>query len=327
MASDRTLPVLAGVLLLACWQSGLHAAGHITESRHAPGQWVTPAVRGPRIRHRTFESKVVGSKVSYHIYTPESYGRDGERRFPVLYWLHGAGGGLAGVRTLTQHFDAAIRGGRMPPVLVVFPNGHSLSLWVDSKDGRVPMETVLVDELVPHVDASFRTVASREGRLIEGFSMGGYGAARLGLKHHKLFGAVSIFAGGPLQRDFTHSPRAGRQQRLRVLRTVFGGDHAYFRTVSPWALAEENAQAVRGNTRVRLVIGDRDGTLPVVREFSTHLENLRIPHTLTVLPGVGHDPVAVLEALGEANWEFYRTVLGAGGEDRDRGVGSAPEGD
>lgn len=324
MSMSRTMPGALGGLAVLCLLPELGAAASRGAGHRAPGQWVTAAAAGPRLQRRTFHSKAARSRVSYHIYTPERYDTERERRFPVLYWLHGAGGGLAGVQPLAAHFDAAVRGGRMPPVLVVFPNGHGLSLWVDSKDGRVPMETVLVDELVPHVDATFRTVPSREGRLVEGFSMGGYGAARLGLKHHRLFGSVSILAGGPLQRDFTHSPRAGRRQRLRVLQTVFGGDHAYFRALSPWVLAEESAQAVREGTTLRLAIGDKDAMLPVVREFSAHLTDLRIPHTLSVLADVGHDPVAVLGAMGEANWEFYRTVLSAGGQAEDRDAGPPP---
>ena len=309
MSIDRAIPVLVAFLAVSSQSASPGAAG--SEPRPRPlGQWVTPAVRGPRLQHRTFASTAARSRVSYHVYTPDCYHTERVRRFPVLYWLHGAGGGLAGVRPLTMHFDRAIRAGKMPPLLVVFPNGHGLSLWVDSKDGRVPMETILIDELVPLIDASFRTIASREGRLIEGFSMGGYGAARLAFRHHRLFGGASILAGGPLQRDFTHSPRAGKQQRLRVLQTVFGGDHAYFRAQSPWVLAAENAEAMRGSTTMRLAIGDRDEMLSVVREFCTHLTGVGVSHTLTVLPGVGHDPVAVLEALGEANWEFYRTVFG-----------------
>lgn len=274
-------------------------------------EWVTPAIQAPRLEHRTFYSPAVQSDVSYHVYTPEAYDADPEGRFPVLYWLHGAGGGLPGLAPLSARFGDAIRAGDVPPMLVVFPNGLNLSLWVDWKDGSVPMETVVVTELLPHIDATFRTIASREGRLVEGFSMGGYGAARLGLKHHDLFGAVSILAGGPLQEEFTHTPRVGKRGREWVWKTIFGGDAAYFAALSPWVLAERNAAAVREQTTMRLVIGKRDEMLAVNEAFHAHLVDLQIPHSYTVLPGVGHSTPRVLEALGEANWEFYRSVFGA----------------
>ena len=116
------------------------------------------------------------------------------------------------VSRLVTYFDRAVRSAYIPPVIVVFPNGLAESMWCDSKDGRVPMETIVVKELLPYIDRTFRTIASREGRMIEGFSMGGYGAARLGLKHHELFGAASVLGAGPLQREFNASvgpPRHG----------------------------------------------------------------------------------------------------------------------
>jgi enterochelin esterase-like enzyme len=271
-------------------------------------QWVTPPVTAPRVRRETFDSAAAKAQVSYHIYTPEAYNTETDRRFPVLYWLHGSGGGLGGIAQLVEHFDTAVCAGKTPPMLVVFVNGLVNGMYCDWKSGKVPLETVIIKELVPHIDATFRTVTAREGRIIEGFSMGGYGAARLGLKHHKLFGAVSILGGGPLQLDFTEAPRAGPRGRDQVLRTVFGGDLEYFKTQSPWRIAEQNAAALRGGMLVRQVIGDHDETLRFNRDFHDHLTKLEIPHTFTVLPGVGHNPKAVLDALGEENWKFYHAM-------------------
>mgnify|MGYP003859672291 CR=1 FL=1 len=104
-------------------------------------QWVTPAVRAQRFQHRTFDSTAAQSKVSCHIYTPELHDTEKERPFPVLYWLHGLGDGFRHVGPLAAYFDAAIRAGKVPPMLIVFPNGLPNSMWCDSKDGRTPMET------------------------------------------------------------------------------------------------------------------------------------------------------------------------------------------
>jgi enterochelin esterase-like enzyme len=272
--------------------------------------WVTSEVRAPCVQFRTFDSAAAKTKVSYHIYTPEIYDTEKTRRFPVLYWLHGTGGGLPGVSKLAAHFDAAIRAGKTPPMIVVFANGMATSMWCDSKDSTVPMETVIVKELVPHIDATFRTIVAREGRLIEGFSMGGYGAARLGFKYHDLFGAVSILAGGPLDLELK-GPRAtaNPEERERILKTVFGGDLEYFKAQSPWILAEQNAEAVCGKTCIRMATGTRDSTFGLNLKLSQHLQKLNIPHTFTASPDVGHDPMALLNALGDANWEFYRKAF------------------
>lgn len=272
--------------------------------------WTLPAVTASRVQHHTFQSAAAKAEVSFHLYTPEVYETDKERRFPVLYWLHGTGGGRGGIAPMSAWFDAAIREGKIPPMLVVFPNGLATSMWCDSKDGRVPMETVVVKELVPHIDATFRTIATREGRLIEGFSMGGYGAARLGLKYPKVFAGFSCLAGGPLDLDLA-GPRAtgNPEERERLLQGTFGGDLDYFRAQSPLTLATQKADAVRGKLRIRIAAGLRDNTGPLNRAFSDRLTELKIEHTFTKVPGVGHDTLALLRGLGEANWQFYRDVF------------------
>jgi len=55
--------------------------------------WVTPVVTAPRVRFQTFHSAAAKAKVSYHLYTPAIYDQEPERKFPVLYWLHGSGEG------------------------------------------------------------------------------------------------------------------------------------------------------------------------------------------------------------------------------------------
>ncbi len=272
--------------------------------------FVTPPTRAPRVQFQTFGSKAAKGKVSYHLYTPEVYDTERERWFPVLYWLHGSGGGLQGIAPVSAWFDAAIREGEIPPMLVVFPNGLASSMWCDSKDGAVPMETIVIKELLPHIDATFRTVATREGRIIEGFSMGGYGAARFGFKYPQLFGAVSILAGGPLDLDFS-GPRAtgNPAERERILKGTFGGDLDYYQSQNPITVAQQQADAVRGKVRVRVAVGSRDNTGPLNRAYSEHLKKLIIAHTFTIVPGVGHDTLALFKGLGEANWEFYRAVF------------------
>jgi S-formylglutathione hydrolase FrmB len=267
------------------------------------------------LQHRTFESAAAHSPVSYHVYTPEIYDTATERRFPVLYYLHGSGGGARpGLAAFTARFDSAMRAGKMPHVIVVFPNGLASSMWCDSKDGRVPMETVLVKELVPHIDATFRTIDAPEARLIEGFSMGGYGAARLGFKYHDLFGSVSILGGGPLQEEFkvNETPRASSREAQELLDAVYGGDQEYFKAQSPWLLAEHNLAALRSNRRIRQVVGERDNVLDNNRKFDARLTGLNIQHTFTVLPAVSHNLREVIDALGESNWEFYREAFGSG---------------
>ncbi len=309
---DRLLHSLASALLFA---GLLPAPSNAEDVRGAAldaagPRWVLPDVTAPRVQRVLFESAAVKAKVSCFVYTPESYDAEPERRFPVLYWLHGTGGGLPGIAPVSAFFDQAIRAGKIPPMLVVFPNGLVSSMWCDSQDGRVPMETIVIKELIPRIDATFRTQAARESRIIEGFSMGGYGAARLGFKHPASFAAVSILAGGPFDPEF-RGPRAtsNPKEREAILQTTFGGDIECFKAQSPWVIAQQNAANVRDKTRVRIAVGSKDFTADLNRKFAAHLAEIGIPHHFTELPEVAHSALQLLNALGEANWEFYRQAF------------------
>lgn len=317
---NKALGFLVCLLVLGCQTVGQSGQRKFSR-REAVDQWVTAEVHASNLQHRVFFSTAAKTNVSYHIYTPELYNVEKDSRFPVLYWLHGHGGGLKGIPFLVEHFDLAIRAGKMPPVIIVFPNGMFGSMWCDSKDGKVPMETVIVKELVPIIDATFRTIASREGRLVEGFSMGGYGAARLAFKYHDIFGSVSILGAGPLQQEFTESvgPKYKAHARVRTLKSVYGGDQDYFKEQSPWELVKQYAtDTTHAKLHIRQVIGDGDDVLDINHDFAAHLTQLKIPYSFTVLTGIAHDTMPLLNALGNANWEFYRTVFGVKDSDNLR---------
>jgi hypothetical protein len=78
-------------------------------------------------------------------------------------------------------------------------------------------------------------------------------------------------------------------------------------------LAEQNADAIRGNTPVRQAVGDRDFTAGLNRTFAEQLKQLNFSNTFTLVPGVEHNALALLKGLGDANWEFYRTAFGRSG--------------
>ncbi|TVS00858.1 MAG: esterase family protein [Phycisphaerales bacterium] len=293
-------------IMLALWLSAAGAAS---------AQWVTDPVNAPGVEFRTFHSRSAGATVSYHIYLPPQYHDEPCRRFPVLYWLHGAGGGVDGIPPLSSFFGDAIVNGTFPPMLVVFPNGMNYSMWSDSADGAVPMESVVINDLVPEVDGAFRTFASRRGRIIEGFSMGGYGAARLGFEHHERFAGVSILGAGPMQLDFLDPPPGAQfplALRLQIYAQVWDSDPQRFLAQSPWMIAERNAAPiVQAGTTVRLAVGQLDPMVPPNLDFRTRISDLGIQHEFRYPPGIGHQPMLLLLALSASNQSFYRSVFDA----------------
>jgi poly(3-hydroxybutyrate) depolymerase len=115
----------------------------------------TPALEGFRLSGEQWTCVADGKPLSGLLLKPEGYDAEAERRFPVLYWLHGSGGGLPGLPELAQRFDAAMRAGKMPPALVVFPNGLPGGMWCDSKDGRTLIRQALGDAFWSFYRAAF----------------------------------------------------------------------------------------------------------------------------------------------------------------------------
>jgi enterochelin esterase-like enzyme len=297
--------------------SALHliaaAALALSAAHGAAAQWTTAPVSALGVQYRTFASVNAGATVSFHIYLPPQYAAEPTRRFPVLYWLHGSGNGTLGIPWLANYFGSAMAQGRIPPMIVVFPNGMTYSMWCDSKSGLVPMESVVLEDLIPHVDATLRTVARRGGRIVDGFSMGGQGAGRFGFHRPDLFAGISMLGAGPIQLDFLDAPDSSTtppKLRLQIYESVWGSDPAYYLAQHPWTFAERRAEAVQAaHARVRIGVGSLDSLLAMNQDFDAHLDALAIEHSFTVLPGLGHDPSAVLQAFGQANWDFYNAAL------------------
>ena len=275
-----------------------------TPARQTPvSTWVDPDRTEPEhMRYKTFESRAAGGPVSYLIYLPGDHETDLQRRYPVVYWLHGRGGNQRGCGGVVALFDAAIRDGRMPPIIVVGVNGLSFSSYVDSADGKTPVRSVIVDDLVAHIDDTYPTIARREARAIEGFSMGGAGAAKIGFRHPEVFGVVSVLAGA--LHDLESMRRAGD-----TFDTIYGGDEAYFKECSPWEVIERNADAIRGRTKVRVIVGAADGLLARNQTYHELAERLGIEHEFTIIPNAAHNAGQLYTGLGEAGPEFYKRAF------------------
>jgi S-formylglutathione hydrolase FrmB len=150
-----------------------------------------PAARAERHAVRVPTRNMPGGAVPIALATPPSYAAEPGRRYPVLYFLHDGQGDEAVLfrQGVIDALEAAMRDGRLPEMIVVCPRGPG-TWWIDSQDGSRRMAAFLSDDLVPFVDRTWRTRASRGGRLVAGISMGGYGALRWALARPELFTAA-----------------------------------------------------------------------------------------------------------------------------------------
>lgn len=302
-----------GMLLLAagCGGAPEPATQEPSEAQSSPASPPSGERQTALVSEHTFPSALMSDPVTYNVFLPPSYSAEPDRLYPVIYWLHGSGGYPPGMlQGLSGRFNGAMRQNKMPEALVVFPDGFSQSNWVNSQDGLVPMEDVFIQEVIPRIEADYRVVLSKEGRLIEGGSMGGYGAARFGLKYPEMFSAISMLNPGPMQpfMNVDEAPIVGREAAQRIFDTVYGGDQAYFQAQSPWQLATEFADAGAGDLKIRIILGANDPIAAVNEQFSQHLDSLSIAHELILLEDAGHNPREMFAALGEDYWTFFGTL-------------------
>ena len=154
-----------------------------------------------------FWSKSTDKLKKAFVYTPPTYGTDG-KRYPVLYLQHGWGENEyawwnQGHANLIM--DNLIAEGKIQPFMVVMTYGMTNDVRPGGAGLRgfnyKDFETVLCDELVPFVDANFRTIAKKESRAMAGLSMGGMETHSITLARPEMFGWYGLLSGGTYNPD------------------------------------------------------------------------------------------------------------------------------
>jgi endo-1,4-beta-xylanase len=281
-----------------------------TSKKEAPFAWVSPLANPesakqslpPTVRHATFKSPSMGSDVGYYIYLPPGYEK-GTERYPVVYHLHGGrpGSESKAVR-LSTYVDKAIAAGTIKPTIYVFPNGGPVS-WYDMPEMKNGMgKSVFVKELIPHIDATYRTWGTREGRALEGYSQGGRGTTRIMFKHPELFLSVAPGGSGYGPEKTIQENNGYESETLRFLPLGY----------NTWDLAK--AYAARKD-RPALSILLWDGTKCFNYEFnlkfSAYLKELGIEHRLLVIEGVGHTATGSYDKNGDDVMRHHQKAFDA----------------
>ena len=230
------------------------------------------------------------------VYTPPGYhdSASAERHYPVIYLLHGwpgSEGNWPGMGRATVTADSLIASGRIPPVVLVFPNGNGKgflgrSLYLDSFDGESRMEQFLTQRLVPWVDSTFRTLKLSGDRAVVGLSDGGTAAINLVLQHPELFSACgSHSADLRLSHTFSVGAIVGPEP----------GATRLLESRSPLLYAAD-ALPRAGHPVIYFDCGADDESAADNREFDALLTKLGVPHSYHEFPGT-HD------------WKYWRTHL------------------
>jgi len=200
-----------------------------------------------RIEWKTFHSKAIEGNLEGNsaergafVVTPPGYDENAEKRYPVVYFLHGYWATpqmyQEGMK-FDEAVDQAAKAGN--EVIMVIPDGHSkLKGGFYSNSPTVGnYEAFVGEDLVAWVDSNYRTIAKREARGLSGHSMGGYGTMRVGMKYPHVFSslyAMSACCLAPMPIDAATAERISKMTDEDIANADFG-KLAAFSTLATWS--------------------------------------------------------------------------------------------
>lgn len=212
-----------------------------------------------------YESKTVGTTRKMNVYTPPGYSN--ERKYPVLYLLHGIGGDESEWQRFATPdvlLDNLIADGKAVPMIVVMPNGRAQKN--DRAEGNVMasapafavFEKDLLEDVIPAIESRFSVATDRQHRAIAGLSMGGGQSLNFGLTNLTTFAWIGGFSSAP-------------------------------NTEAPEELIA-NAEITKNQLRLLyLSCGNKDGLIRISQRLQRYLKENEIPHIWNV-DSHGHDP-------------------------------------
>ena len=142
----------------------------------------------------SINSEILKQNWKYKVYLPNSYDKNSDEKYPVLYLLHGMGENSSSIleKSNTKEMLDKIMKDKKVKMIVVFADGFS-SFFVDS-DYDKKMESAIKDELIKEIDNKYKTESDKNNRAVGGFSVGGYGAASLSLRNPDLFSKALLIS-------------------------------------------------------------------------------------------------------------------------------------
>jgi len=245
--------------------------------------WIPFCAQAGKIDTVWTQSTVMRKEIKAVVVTPEAYQQG--KALPVVYLLHGYSGSYKDwsvrVPELAQLAD-------QHQVLIVCPDGGFGSWYWDSPvDSNSQYETYVCSELVPWIDARYKTIASPKGRGITGLSMGGHGGMYLALRHPDLFGVGGSMSGGvdirPFPNNWDMAKKMGRYADFPARwesNTVINLLHLY----------QPSSQSFI------IDCGTEDFFYAVNERLHQEMLYRKIPHDYIVRPGAH-------------NWEYWQKAL------------------
>lgn len=215
----------------------------------------------------TYQSNTVGSSRKALIYTPPGYSKD--KKYPVLYLLHGIGGDHKEWFNGGQPqviLDNLYADGKLEPMIVVMPNGRAMQddravgniMAPDKVQAFATFEKDLLNDLIPFIEKKYPVINDREHRAIAGLSMGGGQSLNFGLGNLDQFAWIGGFSSAP-------------------------------NTRKPEELVPDPAKAKQQLKLLWISCGDKDGLITFSQRTHDYLNANKVPHVYYIIPGGFHD--------------------------------------
>jgi enterochelin esterase-like enzyme len=339
MTTTMTTRTMGSAIALALAAGlGLHLGAQVKTEVPPPVPGARPVtVERIKIHGGALEGNLEGNAVERDalVFLPPGYAQEKSRRYPVLYALDGYSIGAeqwASEIHVPQTIEGAFASGAKE-MIVVLPdsktvhNGSMYSSSVTTGD----FEQFIADDVVGYIDAHYRTMPDRASRGLVGHSMGGYGAARIGMKHADVFGSLYIMSPCCLSPRGTGPANPKNDEALAAVKTPADsatlpfGLRAQLATAAAWSPNPNNPplyldlpigekrdavlarwvanaplafldQYVRQLRRYRAIaidVGDKDGLRADSSRLHDALTAYAITHDFEIYPGTHTSHVAV----------------------------------
>lgn len=225
------------------------------------------AIAHGKITTVTYYSTTVGVNRQTLVYTPPGY--SSEKKYSVLYLLHGIGGDereWLNNGSPQNILDNLYADQKLEPMIVVLPNGRAMKnddatgdiYAADKVKAFETFEFDLINNLIPFIDSTYSVSTDRTHRALAGLSMGGGQSLNFGLKHLKKFAWVGAFSAAP-------------------------------NTKSPSALLPKPTSVADSLHQLWISCGTNDGLIYISRQTHDYLTQKNVPHIYSLVDGAGHD--------------------------------------
>ena len=202
------------------WESGIEIPAHDQDF------YALKDVPHGQVRQILFPSKSTNTSRRAFVYTPPDYDKDATKRYAVLYLQHGWGEdetAWSNQGRANLIMDNLIAEGKTTPFLIVMTYGMTNEIRFGGlRNFDIgPFQTVLVEELIPYIDASFRTLSDQSHRAMAGLSMGGMETKSITLRNLDIFSHIGLFSGGTVSlEDVNNTP--GFKEKVKLVFVSYG---------------------------------------------------------------------------------------------------------